>query len=125
LGAAPDIGADERGQPPPAPVSDLRVAQAIAAGGSLTLTVTWTPPASALTTTLRYSSSLITEANWASAPLLAGGLPGQTEAYTASVPYAGGTRYVALRTQNAAGESALSNVVFWPAWRLWLAVLAR
>ncbi|MCC6189855.1 MAG: hypothetical protein IT318_12540, partial [Anaerolineales bacterium] len=75
IGSAPDIGADEYGQPPPAAVSDLRVTRAVTASGGLTVTLAWTPPPGAMTATLRYSASLITPANWSSAPLLAGGLP--------------------------------------------------
>jgi hypothetical protein len=125
LGSAADIGADEYGLPPPAAVSDLRVTNAVAASGSLTLTLAWTPPPGALTSTLRYSGSVITAGNWSSAPLLAGGLPGLADSYSGSVPYAGGTVYAAVRTANEGGEAGLSNVAFWPAWRVWLAGARR
>jgi hypothetical protein len=125
LGSAADIGADEHGVPPPGAVTDLRVTNAVTASGSLTVTLAWTPPQSALTATLRYSGSVITAGNWSSAPLLAAGLPGQTSSTTGTVAYAGGTIYVAVRTANAGGEAALSNVAFWPAWVAWLAGVRR
>jgi hypothetical protein len=97
IGSARDIGADEYGVPPPSAVTDLRVTEAITSIGTLTATLHWTAPADAVTTTLRYSGTLITEANWSSALLLTDTLPGAADTFTATVPYSGGTVYFALR----------------------------
>jgi hypothetical protein len=97
------------------PVSDLRLSAASAAGGMLSVTLRWTPPTSAASTTVRYASSPITPANWDSASLLGNSLPGSQDTLSADVPYSGGTLYFALRTQNAQDEwSDLSNNTFWP-----------
>jgi hypothetical protein len=125
LGSAADIGADEYGVPAPGAVSDLRVTNAVAASGGLTLALAWTPPPGALTATLQYSGSMITASNWVGAPLLAGGLAGQANSVTGTVAYSGGSVYLALRTANSGGESALSNVAFWPAWVVWMAGVRR
>lgn len=126
IGSARDIGADEYGVPPPAAVTDLRVTQAITSTDTLTVTLGWSTPADAVTATLRYSGTLITEVNWASAWLLVETLPGSTEAYTATLPYGGGTVYFALKWQNAEGDwSNLSNNAFWPSWDIYLPLVER
>jgi hypothetical protein len=126
IGSAPDVGADEYGMPPPAAVTDLRVTHAITASGTLTATLRWAAPADAVTTTLRYSGTLITEANWAGAPLLTDTLPGSVETYTATVPYDDSTVYFALKSQNAEGGwSDLSNNAFWPYWNVYLPLVLR
>jgi hypothetical protein len=100
---------------PPQAVTDLRVTGAITATNVVTVTLSWTPPLNAITTTLRYSITLVTESSWTSAALLTSTLPGSASIYTASVPYSGGALYFALKTQNAEGDwSALSNNAFWP-----------
>ena len=124
-GSASDVGADEYGLSPPGAVSDLRVSRAVTDSTTLTATLVWTPPAGALTTTLRYADAPITEANWAAATLLTDTLPGDAATYTATVPYAGGTVYLALKTANAGGASALSNNGFWPASFLYLPLVVR
>lgn len=122
-GFTPDIGAYEREL---AQVHDLRVTNAVTVGGTLTATLGWTAPADAMTYTLRFSPTLITEANWASAMTLTGNLPGAANAFTATVPYSGGTRYFALKSQGADGMfSALSNNAFWPHHDLYLPVVRR
>lgn len=126
IGPAPDIGADEYGLPPPTAVINLRVINAIAAGGILTATLGWTAPGNALTDTLRYSGALITEAHWASAPLLTNTLSGTANIFTATVPYTSGVVYFALKSQNAEGAfSALSNNAFWPHLDLYLPLVRR
>lgn len=102
---------------PPATVSDLRVATAVCGDVSLA----WTAPGDdgssgrAASYDLRYSTSTITEANWASmtecqgepAPKPAG----QTEAYSVSDLAAGATYYFAVKVRDDEGnESGLSNV---------------
>ena len=120
------MGADEYAAPPPAAVADLRVTSAVTGAGVLTATLHWTAPASAVTTTLRYSRTLITQVNWASATLLTGTLPGHQNTYTASLPYASGTLFFALKTQNAEGGwSALSNNAFWPRRDAFLPIVLR
>lgn len=108
------------------PVTDLRVTQAMTSVGVLTATLQWTPPLSALTTTLRYSNSQITAANWNSALLLTGVLSGSAASYTATVSDAGSTIYFALKTQNNAAEwSDLSNNAFWPHRDVYLPLLRK
>jgi len=102
-GPARDIGADECIPPPPATVTDLRVGTAITGTGVLTATLRWTAPADAVTTTLRYSGTLITAMDWAAASLMTDTLSGSAETYTAPVPCGGDTIYFALKSQNAEG----------------------
>ena len=130
IGSAPDVGADEYGAPPPAAVTDLRVTHAITATGTLTATLRWTAPADAVTYTLRYSDTLISEVNWDSAvgvtvPFTAS-TPGTTEWLIAPVSHTGGTAYFALKSQNAEGNgSGLSNNAFWPHWDVYLPLVTR
>ena len=123
IGSASDVGADEYGIPAPAAVTDLRVTQVVTNTGELTVTLHWTAPSGAVTTTLRYLDAFITEANWDSAPSLTDTLPGSIEVYTAVVPYSGGTIYFALKTQGIGGKSNLSNNAFWPHCDVYLPLL--
>jgi hypothetical protein len=123
-GAAADAGADEYVSPAPAAVTDLRVSQAITAAGTLTVTLVWTPPVGAVTTTVRAGAQPIDEAGWAGAPALTTTL--RTGDVTAPVAPAGETTYFALKTQNAAGNwSGLSNFAFWPHRDVWLPAVRR
>lgn len=100
---------------PPLAVTDLRVTDAVTGTGVVTVTLGWTPSADAVTTTLRYSDAPITAANWDSATLLTDSLSGSANTHAATIPYIGGTLYLALKTQNARGAwSALSNNTLWP-----------
>jgi hypothetical protein len=125
IGPASDIGADEYGIPAPAAVHDLQVTDAITNATTLTATLQWTPPVDAVTTTLRYSSSLITIYNWSNASLLTDTYPGSAEMYSAVVPYTSGTAYFALKTHGGteAGWSELSNNAFWPSQQIYLPVI--
>jgi hypothetical protein len=125
IGAASDVGADEYGVPASAAVTDLRVTDASASMGSLTATLRWTAPGEALTTTLRYDDALLTEGTWSSSTILTDSLPGGIDAYTATVPYEGGTVYFALRSENQGGVSGLSNNAFWPHWDVLLPIVLR
>jgi len=126
IGPAPDVGADEYGTPPPAAVTDLRVTTAIASSGTLTTTLRWTAPATAFTITLRYSGTLITGANWATASLITNTLSGSAETCTATIPYGGNTVYFGLKSQNAKGDwSDLSNNAFWPHWDVYLPLVTK
>jgi hypothetical protein len=112
--------------PAPAAVNNLRVPQATSGSGTLTATLTWTPPGDAITTTLRYSPAPITQANWSSAALLTGSLPGSQSTYNATLPYTGGPVYFALKTQDADGDwSDLSNNAFWPHFDVHLPLVQR
>ncbi len=122
--------AEEPPPDPPAAVSDLRVTDAQPTGGTapftVTLTLGWTPPASAVTTTLRYAASPITEQSWDAATPLAEALPGDQTSYTDDFLYTGGTLYFALKTEDAGGQvSALSNLAFWPQKRIYLPLVLR
>jgi len=124
-GSAPDVGADEYVAPVLLAVTDLRVSRAITDSTTLTATLTWTPPAEAVTVTLRYSGTFVTEGNWAAAPLLTDTLSGDTGIFTAVVPYDGDAVYFAHRWQNALGRwSAVANA-FWPASYLYLPLVSR
>jgi hypothetical protein len=126
IGSASDVGADEYDAPPPSAVTDLRVTRAITTTGTLTATLRWTAPANAVTTTLRCSDTLITEANWTSALLLTSTLSGTTQSYTATAAYTGGMAYFALKSQNTEGAwSALSNNAFWPRRDVYLPLVTR
>jgi hypothetical protein len=123
---ARDIGADEYSPPPPATVTYLCVRTAITGTGVLTATLRWTAPADAVTTTLRYSGTLITGMDWAAASLMADALSGSTETYTAEVPHGDDTVYFALKSRNAEGAwSALSNNAFWPHWDVLLPLVTK
>jgi len=110
-------------------ITDLRVAHAITDTDTLTATLRWTAPTDAVTYTLRYSNTLISEDNWAiavtvSVPFTA--TPGGTEWLTAPVAYAGSTVYFALKSQNAQSEwSSLSNNAFWPRVDVYLPLVMR
>jgi hypothetical protein len=114
IGAAPDVGADEYGIPPPPTVADLRITHAVTRTGILTVTLHWTPPADAVTTTLRYADVAIAEATWDGATILTDTLPGSLAVYTAAVPYSGTSLYFALKAQGVGGSSDVSNNAFWP-----------
>ncbi|MFZ6030426.1 MAG: polysaccharide lyase [Chloroflexota bacterium] len=114
----------------PAQVSDLRLSEAVHAGGVLTGTLLWSAPAEAITYTLGYATSPITEANWDSATRRTLPFPaapaGSTEAYTVNIPYTAGKIYFALKAQNATGNwSLLSNNAFWPRQDFYLPLVLR
>jgi hypothetical protein len=115
------------GQVATTPVADLRVTQAVTGGGQLTATLRWTPPTSAMTTTVRYSTTLITADNWASAVVVTNTLPGGTSVLTADVPFfSNGIVYFALEFQTGSGAwSPLSNDAFWPSQDVYLPVILR
>ncbi len=123
IGPARDIGADEHGIPAPAAVRDLRVTQAVLAGSDLTITLHWTPPAGALTSTVRYAAQPITAANWGAAlDFVAGSV---LDTATNTIAYDSGTRYFAVKTHNEGGWSALSNLAFWPHYDVYLPLVLR
>ena len=125
-GSAPDVGADEYTASAPSAVSDLRLTEAIQEDGLLTVTLRWTAPADGFTTTLRYSSTLVTSDNWSSTAPLASDLSGSIEALSASIPYGGGQVFFALRTRNAQRAwSAVSNNDFWPSIDIYLPTVLR
>jgi parallel beta-helix repeat protein len=129
VGAAPDVGAYEYGTAIPSAVTDLRVTHAVTGTGVLTATLRWIAPANAVTYTLRYSDTLISENNWAGVLTVAvpfTATPGSTEWLTAPVAYSGSTVYFALKSQNVGGDwSALSNNAFWPHHDVWLPLITR
>lgn len=125
IGALSDVGADEYGTPAPNAVTDLRVTNAITAPNVLTATLRWTPPSNAVTTTLRYSNGLITEANWASAALF-GSLSGAPSVHTGQAPYTTGVVRFALKSQSIQGTwSPLSNNAFFPYRDVSLPIIVR
>ncbi|MBN1934773.1 MAG: hypothetical protein JW934_08910, partial [Anaerolineae bacterium] len=125
IGPARDVGADEYGISPPAAVSNLRITSALTGTTTLTATLAWTPPAGAVTASLRYAASAINNTNWSSATVLDDALPGSTSGYVAVVPLPGGTAYFALTTQNAGGTSGVSNNAFWPHRDVFLPLVLR
>lgn len=120
-GSGVDIGADEYRIPVPSTVTNFRVSNVVTATGVLTATLSWTPPADALTVTLKYAPAPITAGTWGTASTFATALSPSAPSYTGKVnPYTGGVIYFALRAQNNSGPSALSNNAFWPAKNVWL-----
>lgn len=121
MGAYPNL--------PPTAVTDLHVTRAVTTTDILTATLRWTAPTDAVTYTLRYSDTLISDDNWASAVIVSvpfTATPGSTEWLTAPISYSGGTAYFALKSQNTHGEwSALSNNAFWPHFDIWLPLVLR
>ncbi len=115
------------GQVATAPVADLHVTQAVTGSGQLTATLRWTPPASAMTTTVRYSTTPITVDNWASAMVVTNTLPGSSDSLTAEVSFfSNGIVYFALKFQTDSGAwSPLSNVTFWPSRDVYLPIILR
>ncbi len=109
-----------------AAVDDLRVTQAVTSSGRLTATLRWTPPPSAMTTTIRYSTAPLTTGNWGSATVITDTLPGGADVLTAGMSYSGGIVYFALKFQTDSGAwSPLSNVTFWPSQAVYLPVILR
>lgn len=125
IGSARDVGADEYGIAAPAAVTDLRVADVVTATNTVTVTLTWSAPSGALTTTLRYDGSPIIPDTWAGAMLITDVLSGTTEIYTETLGYEGGTLFFALRTENEGGVSPLSNNAFWPRTDVFLPAVLR
>ena len=125
IGSARDVGADEYGIPAPAAVTDLHISSAVTSTTSLTVTLVWTPPSGALTTTLRYDGMPIALSNWGTAMLLTDTLTGTASVYTAVLSYEGGTVYFGHRSQNEGGMSGLSNLAFWPHHDVFLPVVMR
>jgi hypothetical protein len=120
-GTISDVGADEYGDPPLTRVVDLRVTEAITATGSVSITLSWSPPTGAISQTLRYSTSPITDVNWGSASLLTDSLAGNAASFTASVLYTSGTLYFAQKGyHDAGGWSELSNNAFWPHYDIYI-----
>jgi hypothetical protein len=107
-------------------VRDLRVSQAITGTGWLTATLRWTAPTSAVTTSVRYAYTPLTEDTWGSAAVITDTLPGSADTLTAGLSYSGGVVYFALQSQTAnGGWTALSNNAFWPHQDVYLPVISR
>ena len=107
-------------------VRDLRVSQAVTTTNWLTATLRWTAPVGAVTTTVRYTYTLITEGTWANTVILTNTLPGSTNVFTAGLPYAGGIVYFALKSQlTGGGWMALSNNAFWPHQDVYLPLILK
>jgi hypothetical protein len=107
-------------------VRDLHVSQAITATNWLTATLRWTAPTSAVTTTVRYAFSPLTEDTWGSAVVITDTLPGSADMLTAGLSYSGGVVYFALKSQVAnGGWMALSNNAFWPHRDVYLPIIFR
>jgi hypothetical protein len=108
------------------PVQNLRIRQASASGGTLQLTLDWTPPSSAALTAIHYASAPLTAASWDSAAVLSASMPGSQATFTGSLPYTGGTVYFALKAQNVKGEwSDLSNPVWYPSFDTHLPLMRK
>jgi len=126
IGLAPDVGADEYGDPSPLPVTDLQVTQAITSTEGVTITLGWSPPTGAISQTLRYAANPITETNWGSAALLTDVLCGCAAEFQVLIPYDSGTFYFAHKSYNIdGGWSALSNNDYWPSFDIYLPIIIR
>ena len=124
-GSERDVGADEVDLAPPAAVTDLRVAQAVTSTSTLTLTLQWSPPADAVTATLRTAQQPITDQNWGTSTLITDTLPGSIGFYTMTLSLPSDTVYFALRSWGEAGASPISNNAFWPNVDIFLPFIAR
>jgi hypothetical protein len=111
---------------PPDSVTDLRISEVVTSTETLTGTLTWTPLSEAVTTTLRYADTYITEDNWDAAILMTDTLPGAQNVYPVVVPYTGGVLYFALKSQDGEGIwSPVSNNAFWPHHDIYLPIVQR
>lgn len=117
LYGAPASGGSGPDTTAPAAVSNLSAS----GSASSSITLSWTAPGddgtmgTAAAYDIRYSTSNITAANWASASQAAGepapGAAGASQSYTLSGLAANTTYYVAMKTRDeASNESGLSNV---------------
>jgi len=108
------------------PVRNLRLAEATPGSGTLNVTLLWTPPPTAASTTIRYATVPISEGNWGSALSLADSLPGSQNSFNGDLVYSGGLLFFALKVQNAQGDwSELSNNAFWPSFDIYLPRVGR
>jgi parallel beta-helix repeat protein len=122
-GSAYDIGADEFQLNP---VTDLQVVSIVTDSTTLTATLNWIKSSNVTTYTLRYSSTLVTDENWASATVITDSLSETADTYTAVVPYSGGNVFFALKYWTACGdESPVSGNVFWPSKKVYLPLVLR
>ncbi len=107
-------------------VHDLHIIDVQTETSSLTAHLYWTPLPQAVTTTLRYSSTFITDGTWAAATVISDSLPGSTDSFTAHVQYAGGSVYFAVKSQDASGGwLGLSNNAYWPRFEVYLPLVMR
>ena len=97
--------------------------QATLSSNNLTITLRWTPPAGVVSTTVRYAAQPLTPTNWETAANFATG--GILDTATHTILYDSGTRYFAVKTHNAGGWSALSNLAFWPHHDIYLPLVLR
>ena len=127
IGTAPDIGADEFSTIilPVSAVTDLQISGFLIPD-ALHATLTWTAPPEAVTTTLRYTYTHITESNWEAAYLLTDSLPGNTGTYQTNIPIINQSVFVALKTRDTEGAwSPLSNNALWPQQKTWLPLIFK
>ncbi|MEJ5311525.1 MAG: glycoside hydrolase domain-containing protein [Anaerolineae bacterium] len=107
-------------------VHDLRITDVQTETGALTAQLRWTPLPQAVTTTLRYAPTFITDGTWAAATVIGESLPGSTDSFTAHVQYAGGSIYFTLKSQDASGAwLGLSNNAYWPSFEVYLPLVMR
>ena len=107
-------------------VQNLRLTGATPGAGSVALALIWTPTGVAQSQEIRYATTPLTAANWASAPLFVATLPGGQGSAAATVPYTGGTLYLAQRSRSAQGDwSELSNLVIWPSFDVRLPLIRK
>lgn len=112
----------------PAPVEPtLFPPQCVTSSDTLTATLTWSPLAATITSTLYTSDTHISESNLGAAMVLTNSLPLSVTTYTATLPYHQGEKaFFGLRSYLDGNTwSALSNVVFCPHWDLTLPIMLR
>ncbi|HOU13947.1 MAG TPA: hypothetical protein PKZ84_12625, partial [Anaerolineae bacterium] len=60
------------------------------------------------------------------ATVISDSLPGSTDGFTANIPYAGGSVYFAVKSQDASGAwLGLSNNAYWPVFKVYLPLVMR
>ncbi|MEM7029088.1 MAG: DUF4091 domain-containing protein, partial [Chloroflexota bacterium] len=110
----------------PTTITDAAITDVVEATNRVTLTLQWTPLAQAVTTTIKYADTPITEENWASATVLTDSLSSSTTSFAAQIPNDGKTYYLALRSIDTQSTwSTVSNLVFWPQKRVYLPLILR
>ncbi|MBL8096006.1 MAG: DUF4091 domain-containing protein [Anaerolineales bacterium] len=108
------------------PVRDLRLIDGSVSAGTLSATLRWTPTGVGQSQEIRYATTPITAANWATAIVVGGTLPGGQSQLALSVPYPGGTLFFAHKTVSSQGAwSEPSNWVLWPALEVHLPLVRK
>ncbi len=112
----------------PMGITDAAITNIITGTNSLTAALGWTPLTGAVTTTVRYATTPITdETAWSNAATLTDTLVGGNNYVAVITPFdSNATYYITLKSQNETGEwSNLSNLIFWPQKKIYLPLVLK